>query len=301
MTKIGRRHHPYVSIEPGDCVIFSSSSIPGNTGAVSVLQKSLVKQGATVFVNGDEGVKMAKQRNQGIYKKFTHVSGHPHRDELRRLYNALRPATVVTVHGTADHQADHQDVASETGVAHTISPDNGWIVQLTEEGPKHVGRVPCDLMIMEGEHSSARRASWAEVERPDQPVGGAQASVMVLITVVLDAKGEMAYTPTVSVQSLSNKVGQRALQDVAQHIPVLCEKLLADVPKSKRHGYQLSRENVRELMQVGVLESMAAELEVPHDALGIYVHVQSTPGQVVSPPAGEPKKNRNRWERDNSR
>ena len=62
--------------------------IPGNERAITAVQDALVRRGVDVITDDDE---------------FTHVSGHPARDELRKLYKLVRPKYVVPTHGEWRH------------------------------------------------------------------------------------------------------------------------------------------------------------------------------------------------------
>ncbi len=77
---------PQVTLNKGDCVIFSSRTIPGNEKAVGGIINGLVSQGIEVITD----------RTQ-----LVHVSGHPRRDELRDLISWVRPQLLIPVHGEA--------------------------------------------------------------------------------------------------------------------------------------------------------------------------------------------------------
>jgi ribonuclease J len=86
LWRITRDEHPEVMLEPGDAVVFSSRMIPGNEKAILALQNELVRRGIEVITDQDH---------------FTHVSGHPARDELAQMYQWVRPQLAVPVHGEA--------------------------------------------------------------------------------------------------------------------------------------------------------------------------------------------------------
>ena len=70
LARIAREDHPNIVLETGDVVIFSSRIIPGNE-AINRLQNALVRLGIEIVTEQDH---------------FVHVSGHPARDELVRMY-----------------------------------------------------------------------------------------------------------------------------------------------------------------------------------------------------------------------
>ena len=61
---------------PGDRVIFSSRTIPGNEKEVGAIVNGLYRQGIEVITDRTH---------------LVHVSGHPRRDEVKQLYEWIRP------------------------------------------------------------------------------------------------------------------------------------------------------------------------------------------------------------------
>ncbi|MFQ5625551.1 MAG: ribonuclease J, partial [Methyloligellaceae bacterium] len=96
LARIAAGNHPRVSLTRGDLVLFSSRTIPGNEKAVGRVQNNLV----------DMGVKVITDRDAMI-----HVSGHPRRGELKKLYSWLKPETMVPMHGEARHLEAQADLA----------------------------------------------------------------------------------------------------------------------------------------------------------------------------------------------
>ena len=76
LMRISNYTHPDVFIEKDDAVIFSSKIIPGNEKKLYKLQNQLVKDGIEVISEESE---------------FVHVSGHPNRDDLRDMYEWVKP------------------------------------------------------------------------------------------------------------------------------------------------------------------------------------------------------------------
>ncbi len=75
-------------LPPGDIVVFSSRAIPGNEKAIQDIKNGLIEQGVHVITDNEA---------------LVHVSGHPRRNELQKMYELTRPKIVVPVHGEATH------------------------------------------------------------------------------------------------------------------------------------------------------------------------------------------------------
>ena len=54
---------------------------------------------------------------------LVHVSGHPARDELRRLYRLVKPRYSVPVHGEWRHLSAHAGLAREAGATPMLMED----------------------------------------------------------------------------------------------------------------------------------------------------------------------------------
>ena len=72
LAKLARDEMKTVSLSPGDTVIFSSRTIPGNEKAIIEIKNLLIDQGIKIIEDGDA---------------LVHVSGHPRRNELSACMN----------------------------------------------------------------------------------------------------------------------------------------------------------------------------------------------------------------------
>ena len=114
MMRISNYTHPDVFIEEGDTVIFSSKIIPGNEKKLYKLHNQLVK----------DGIEVISEENE-----FVHVSGHPNRDEMRDMYNWIKPKCVIPVHGEHRHLMEHVNFAKEMQVPYPVLVENGDIIK----------------------------------------------------------------------------------------------------------------------------------------------------------------------------
>ncbi len=149
LSRIASDTHPRVALGTGDTVIFSSRVIPGNERAIGLVQDNLVRRGVRLMTDRDHMV---------------HVSGHPARDELRRLYTLVKPRHAVPVHGEWRHLSAHAELAREMGSRPVIMEDGDILnlapgtVEIVDSAP--TGRLVLDgtrLVPFEGEVMKARR------------------------------------------------------------------------------------------------------------------------------------------------
>jgi ribonuclease J len=99
-AKMANKDHRHFRLAPGDTVIFSSKIIPGNDKKIFRMFNMFVRDGIEVITERDH---------------FVHVSGHPAIDELKKMFDLIRPKIVVPVHGEPVHLHEHAKLARQLG------------------------------------------------------------------------------------------------------------------------------------------------------------------------------------------
>ena len=135
LARVAEDEHPDITLASGDTVILSSRTIPGNEKPVGRIVNNLIRQGIQVITDRTHMV---------------HVSGHPRRGELERLYQWVRPKVAVPVHGEALHLHEHAVLARALGVPEVIEASDGDIVLLGPERPSVVDQAPSGRMYKDG-------------------------------------------------------------------------------------------------------------------------------------------------------
>jgi mRNA degradation ribonuclease J1/J2 len=135
MAKIAEDKHPAIALGEGDTVIFSSRQIPGNEVAIQRVQDGLVRRGCRLIT--DE-------------QAMVHVSGHPAREELRRLYALVKPRIAVPVHGEWRHMQEHADLARATG-AKPVLLNDGDVLRLSGNRAEVIEAVPTGRLAVDGD------------------------------------------------------------------------------------------------------------------------------------------------------
>lgn len=136
LVRMAEGTHPVIRLTPQDVVLFSSKIIPGNESVVFALESTLRSRGVQVIT---------RREAEGI-----HASGHPGRDELRKMYAWIRPKVLVPVHGEPRHLYEHAFFARENGIPNVIVPENGDILRISGEKPERVGKAPHGKLAIDG-------------------------------------------------------------------------------------------------------------------------------------------------------
>ena len=127
LARVAANSHP-IGLDAGDMVVFSSKQIPGNEVAIGRIQNQLAAK----------GIEMVTERQAHV-----HVSGHPGRPELARLYGWIRPAILMPVHGEMRHLMEQ----ARYGLAQT----NGDIVRLAPGAPEKMGHAAVGRLVLDGD------------------------------------------------------------------------------------------------------------------------------------------------------
>ena len=135
LTRIANGDHGQIRVKPKDTVIFSSSKIPGNELAIERVQDSFLRKDVKVITDEDAKV---------------HVSGHPSIEDLKSMYNFLKPQISVPVHGTSRHISSHSKLAKSFGVSVNVVPENGSVVKLSGNAPGIIGQIKTSALIPDG-------------------------------------------------------------------------------------------------------------------------------------------------------
>jgi ribonuclease J len=141
LSRIARGEHRSLALHRGDTVIFSARAIPGNEKAVDQIRRHLEAKGVEVLYPADARAAGAT----------VHVSGHPARDDLTRMYGLVRPRFAVPVHGTLPHLEAHARLARTCGVERALVPEDGDIIRLAATGTAVVGHIEPRRLAYDGQ------------------------------------------------------------------------------------------------------------------------------------------------------
>jgi ribonuclease J len=141
LTRMATSDHKQISIKPGDKIIISASSIPGNEKPVSKIINELFKRGADVIYEG---------------LTDTHVSGHARQEELKLLHSLITPKYFMPVHGEYRHLVLHKEIAATLGYPkeNIFVAANGEVLEIgMREGRMEAalnGNVPSGHIFVDG-------------------------------------------------------------------------------------------------------------------------------------------------------
>ena len=229
VARIAVDQHPRVSLSPGDLMIFSSRTIPGNEKEVSRVQNALVEQGIDLVTDATA---------------LVHVTGHPRRGELEQIYAWCRPKALIPMHGEARHLSEHARFARAKGIKHTLVARNGDIVRLLPGPASIIDEAPSGRsfrdgdLILEGDDVSVRQ------RRKLAFVG------IIVVSVVTSENGEILSGADVIVDGVPGEDEDGVPMD--EIVASAVDGALNSIPRKRRRDPALVREAARRAARASV-------------------------------------------------
>ena len=214
LGRIARDDHRHISLGEGDTVIFSSRVIPGNEKGIYDMQNMLAENGVRIITD---------RMTDGPI----HVSGHPARDELRRMYQWVRPKIAVPVHGERRHIVEHAAYAKSLQVSEAVTPRNGDLIRLAPGEAKIIDSVPNGRLHLDG-----NRLVPAEGEGLRERRGLAQWGY-VSVAVEIDDEGDLVDGPLITARGLSEADGRSADESLME-VDEAAEEAISKLKRAKR-------------------------------------------------------------------
>jgi ribonuclease J len=214
-TKMANKSHPNLTLAPGDTVIFSSKIIPGNEKKIFRLFNQLVNQDVKILTEKDH---------------FVHVSGHPSQQELKQMYELIRPQVAIPVHGELIHMNEHAKLAKEWGVPESIKVFNGDVVRLAPGKAKIIDRVESGYLGVDGHFLLPKNSSVFKMRRRLEDSG------VIFIVLMLSERNKMVMPPVIKAPGvLDMEEDQDILTMMAKEVHKSLEKLMEVADKKQRH------------------------------------------------------------------
>ena len=181
LARIANGTHPDLYLEKGDNVIFSSRIIPGNEKKLYKIFNDLSKSEINVL----------SEENSMI-----HVSGHPAREDLKKMYNWAKPKILIPVHGEQRHMSEHINFAKEMGVKFPVKVNNGEIIRLAPGEPQVIDKVTSGRVYLDGKVLIDNDSPVLK-ERRNMAANG-----YMEITVLISKNGQIKNNPIITLKGI---------------------------------------------------------------------------------------------------
>jgi ribonuclease J len=226
LAKIAADTHPQISLGEGDTVIFSSRMIPGNEKAIMAVESALYRAGCRVVTPDSEHP--------------VHVSGHPAKDELRRLYDLVKPRHAVPVHGEWRHLQEHAALARSFGaIPHLI--EDGDMLRLAPGAVEVCETVQSGKLVVDGPRLLPLEGGVLGARRRMLFNG------VVVGSLAVDDNGKVRGVPQISAPGLFEP-GEEAPAQIAADLA----RLVNDLPAPLRREDSALREAARTALRKAI-------------------------------------------------
>ncbi len=236
LTRIALDEHRTVQLEPGDAVILSSRTIPGNERAVTRVIDHLLRRGADVIHDEVPGI---------------HVSGHGYAEELRIMINLARPRYFVPMHGNLRHLIRHAQIAESVGIpkSNIFVITNGEVLELDASAGRVLEeKVPAGKVFID--HQFEEVAEPVVRDRQHLAEDG-----FVIVVVALNTNtGELIREPEIITRGLLHVDASREMLDEVR-------ELLASVVREGSPEEMRDAEIVQEKMRAVLKRYFRKKLE----------------------------------------
>lgn len=214
LGRISRNDHRHISLGDGDTVIFSSRVIPGNEKGIFEMQNALAEKGVRII---------SDKMTEGPI----HVSGHPARDELRRMYQWVRPKISVPVHGERRHIVEHAAFAKSLQVSEAVTPRNGDMIKLAPGPARIIDNVPNGRLYLDGNRLVPAESEGIKDRRALASWG------YVNVAIAIDESGDVVDGPLLTARGLSEPDGSSADESLID-IDEAAEVAISQMKRRKR-------------------------------------------------------------------
>ena len=231
LAKLSRDEMRSLALTAGDTVIYSSRSIPGNERAIIDTQNRLTDMGVKIITDHDA---------------LVHVSGHPRRSDLKKMYEWVKPDILVPVHGEALHLAAQTALGRQVGIKRVAEIRNGDMLKLAPEPVEVIDEVPVGLIYKDGNLIGNEDELGISERRKLSYVGQVSASFL------LDKHYNLADVPEVVSFGLPETDDEGNLID--EIITDTIETTIDSIPRAKRKDDDVLCEAVRRAIRAEVNE-----------------------------------------------
>ena len=224
LARMSVDQHRDASVTAGDTVVLSARQIPGNEKSISRMMNHLFKRGARVIDSSIARI---------------HVSGHGREEDLKIMFNAVRPKFLVPIHGETRQLYRHAEAARRWGVPkdRIVLAESGDVIELDEDNAQVVNKVTVGRTLID-DSGSGRIDELVLRDRKHLAYDG----IMLPIVAINKASGEMESAPEVVQRGLALNEEQEAFLHRARTI---VGETIQNASHEERVDWAIIKEKIR--------------------------------------------------------
>lgn len=232
LMRIVSGEHKVVSLKPDDTVIFSSSVIPGNERSVQSLQDNISRQVDQLY-------------NSKLLD--IHSSGHACSEDLKLVYQLIKPKFIVPVHGYYYFRKYQQKLAFDVGISkdRVILMDNGQVAEVTADSFTVTDEtVPSYYVMVDG----LGVGDVEEVVLRDRVNLSKEGMIVIIVTVDRVSSRLIKNPDIISRGFIFLKENQEILEDIRNRIRGLLTRLPQNQETDPEYVKTLIRDQVSQFL-----------------------------------------------------
>lgn len=218
LTRIVNGENKNIILGKGDAIIFSSQIIPGNEQKIERMQEKLRDAGVEVISGEDY---------------LVHTSGHACKDDIKKMYELLKPKIVLPVHGDKRNIRAQRRFAKECGVNDVVLARNGDVMLLNEGKIDCIGEIPTDIIGVDRNQLTSLSSQLIKNRKR------IAYNSSLYISVVFDEKWNLLDLQISSIDILEEeafkKLAEEIRDDVAHTLPTEVVKLNHRAPQIEEY------------------------------------------------------------------
>lgn len=211
LTRIVAGESKDIKLCPGDSIIFSSKIIPGNEARIEAMQEKLITQGIEVITEETA---------------LVHTTGHAGKDEIKKMYELLKPQIVLPVHGDKKFIREHKRFAESCGIKQVLMAKNGDVLLIKNNDAHLEAQIPTDVLGVDRRVLTALSSQLVKNRRQIAYNGS------VFISAIFDAKWHCLGLKISSKDILEDK----AFAELRDKIEIDVMELLKDETKLLKYN-----------------------------------------------------------------
>ena len=210
MTIIANGESKYIKLGKDDNAIFSSKIIPGNEDKIERMQEKMRLLGVNLITEEEYPV---------------HTSGHANRQDLKAMYELLKPKIVLPVHGDKKFIREHKRFALNCGVNDVFSAQNGDICLYHNQRIELLEQIMVETMGLDRNRSVALSSDLIKNRRR------IMYNCTLFISAVISRDYHLKALEMSSIDILEENEWYVLSEEILKQVKPLIEKKLSEQPK----------------------------------------------------------------------
>lgn len=231
LSRVAEGSHSDITLVDDDLVIFSSRPIPGNEKTIGRVQNNLAMRGCRIITDADAQV---------------HVTGHPRREELKKMYGWCRPKLAIPMHGEPRHLHEHARLAKDCGVRDVAVVRNGEVVRLGPSAAEIIDDAPVGRFYRDGKLIFSADERTIGERRRLSFVG------IIVVALALSRRGEVVADPEIILEGVPEHDEAGGL--IADLALDTIDGVLRGIPKARRKDADLVSDAVRRAVRAAIAQ-----------------------------------------------